>query len=56
MRSHRIEQSLFDRLSAAHGTTWLVEMTALIGHYVLTCALLSAVEVSPAADAEKLPL
>lgn len=55
MSTHRVDQALFDRLRDDHGVTWLVELTALIGHYVLTCALLSAFEVSPVADAEKLP-
>ncbi len=56
LQAHRVEQTLFDRLTADHGTKWLVELTALIGHYVLTCYMLSAVEVSPAPDAERLPL
>ena len=32
-RSQRVTQTLFDRLCARHGIPWLVELTALIGHY-----------------------
>ena len=50
------DQALFDRLSSEHGIPWLVELTALIGHYGFVSGLLNAVEVAPAADAEQLPL
>jgi 4-carboxymuconolactone decarboxylase len=53
--AHRVTQSLFDRLRDAHGVPWLVELTALIGHYGMVTNLLNAVEVAPAADAEPLP-
>ena len=56
LRVHRVTQALFDRLLAGHGERWLVELTALIGHYCFVTALLNAVEVSPAPDAEALPL
>ena len=45
LRSHRVEQGLFDALTVAHGTTWLVELTALIGHYTLLASLLNAFDV-----------
>lgn len=53
--AHRVTQPLFDRLRDEHGVPWLVELTALIGHYGLVTALLNAVEVTPGADAEPLP-
>jgi 4-carboxymuconolactone decarboxylase len=54
--NHRVEQAVFDRLRDAHGIPWLVELTALIGHYGMVTGLLNAVEVAPAGDAEQLPL
>jgi 4-carboxymuconolactone decarboxylase len=56
LKAHRVQQGLFDRLTADHGIPWLVDLTALIGHYGLVTGLLNAVEVSPAPDAEQLPL
>ena len=55
-RSHRVTQALFDRLCERHGIPWLVELTALIGHYGMVIAQLNAFEVAPRADAEQLPL
>jgi 4-carboxymuconolactone decarboxylase len=54
-RSHRVTQALFDRLCARHGIPWLVELTALIGHYGMVTAQLNAFEVAPRADGERLP-
>jgi len=55
-RSHRVTQALFDRLCARHGIPWLVELTALIGHYGMVTAQLNAFEVASRADGERLPL
>jgi 4-carboxymuconolactone decarboxylase len=49
LRSHRVTQALFDRLHDTHGAPWLVELTALIGHYRVITATLNAFEVAPAA-------
>ena len=49
-------QPLFDRLRDQHGVPWLVELTALIGHYGIVSGILNAFEVAPAPDAEPLPL
>jgi 4-carboxymuconolactone decarboxylase len=54
LRAHRVTQALFDRLHDAHGVQWLVELTALIGHYRVITAVLNAFEVAPAAGAEAL--
>jgi 4-carboxymuconolactone decarboxylase len=56
MRTHRVEQALFDRMLAAHGLQGLVELTAVIGHYVFVTTLLNACEMAPAEGAELLPL
>lgn len=55
LRAHRVTQTLFDRLRDEHGVPWLVELTALIGHYGLVTGLLNAFEVAPPPDAETLP-
>lgn len=54
LRSHCVTQGLFDRLRDRHGVQWLVELTALIGHYRVITAILNAFEVAPAAGAEPL--
>jgi 4-carboxymuconolactone decarboxylase len=55
-RSNVVTQTLFDRLRGQHGVPWLVELTALIGHYGIVCGILNAFEIAPAPDAEPLPL
>ena len=55
-RRSRVAQPLFDRLRDQHGVTWLVELTALMGHYGIVSGILNAFEVAPASDAEPLPL
>lgn len=39
-----------------YGVPWLVELTCLTGHYSLLAGIVNAFEVSPAPDAEQLPL
>ncbi len=56
MRAHRVDQALFDRLIATHTLPGLVELCAVIGHYLCVTTLLNAFEVPPAAGAEALPL
>lgn len=54
-RKHRIEQDLFDGLLRRHGVQWLVELTAIAGHYGLLAGILNAFEVPAAPGAERLP-
>jgi 4-carboxymuconolactone decarboxylase len=56
MRTHRVDQAVFDRVLAAHGLQGLVELTAVMGHYVFVTTLLNAFEMAPAEGAEALPL
>lgn len=56
LRTNAVAQPVFDRLRAQYGVTWLVELTALIGHYGIVTGILNAFEVAPAPDAEQLPL
>jgi 4-carboxymuconolactone decarboxylase len=55
-RDNRVAQPLFDRLQGPHGVPWLVELTALVGHYGIVSGILNAFEIAPAPDAEPLPL
>ena len=55
-RTHHVTQPLFDRLHERHGIPWLVELTALIGHYGMVTAQINAFELAPRPDAELLPL
>ena len=55
-RTHQVTQPLFDRLRERCGIPWLVELTALIGHYGMVTAQLNAFEVAPRPDAELLPM
>src|SRR5690606_37561738 len=56
LRNHRVDQPLFDRMLAAHTLLGLVELTAVMGHYVFVTTVLNAFEMAPVPDAEKLPL
>jgi 4-carboxymuconolactone decarboxylase len=56
LRDHLVSQAVFDRLRDEHSVPWLVDLTALIGHYGVVTALLNAVEFGPAPDAEQLSL
>ncbi len=55
-RTHHVTQSLFDRLRERYGIPWLVELTALIGHYDMVTAQINAFELAPRSGAELLPL
>src|SRR5262245_959837 len=54
LRGNRVAQPVFDRLRGEHGVPWLVELTALVGHYGIVTAILNAFEVAPAPAAEQL--
>jgi 4-carboxymuconolactone decarboxylase len=56
LRTNHVTQALFDRLRERQGVPWLVELTALVGHYGIVTGILNAFEVAPAPDAEQLPL
>jgi 4-carboxymuconolactone decarboxylase len=56
LRRHEVEENLFGQMVARHSIPGLVELTAIIGHYVFVTSILNAFEMAPAPDAEKLPL
>jgi 4-carboxymuconolactone decarboxylase len=54
LRESAVTQPVFDRLRDAHGVTWLVELTCLVGHYGIVASILNAFELAPRPDAEPL--
>ena len=56
LRNNRVEQPVFDALKERFGEQWVVELTGLIGHYGLVSGLLNAFEMTPAPNAEQLPV
>jgi 4-carboxymuconolactone decarboxylase len=54
LQIHRVDQAVFDRLMEAGGDRWLVELTALIGHYGMVTAILNSAEIAPPAGADAL--
>jgi len=56
LRNNKVDQAVFDGLRKEHGTAWLVDLTALIGHYGYLAGILNAFDLLPAADAEQLPV
>ena len=55
MRTNRVEQSAFDALKNRYGVQWLIELTAVTNYYGLLCGIVSAFEVSPPSDGDRLP-
>lgn len=56
LQNNKVEQGVFDGLQKQFGTPWLVELTALIGHYGYLAGVLNAFDLLPAPDAEQLPV
>jgi len=52
--SNRVDKAVFDRLVARHGARWLVELTAVAGHFGLICGINNAFEVPPSPTGDKL--
>jgi 4-carboxymuconolactone decarboxylase len=55
MRTNRVDQAAFDALRKRYSVQWLVELTAAANYYGLLCGIVSAFEVSPPPDGDKLP-
>jgi 4-carboxymuconolactone decarboxylase len=55
---HRVSQATFDAAQAAFGTPHLVELTALLGHYVQNAFMLNAfaVDLPPGVTEPRLPV
>jgi 4-carboxymuconolactone decarboxylase len=54
--ANRVDQAVFDRLSRAHGTRWLVELTVAAGHFGLISGINNAFDVPPSSGGDQLPV
>jgi 4-carboxymuconolactone decarboxylase len=52
----RVDQATFDRLLARHGSRWLVELTAIAGHFALISGVNNAFDVPPSPGGDALPV
>jgi 4-carboxymuconolactone decarboxylase len=53
---NRVDQAVFDRLKERHGPRWLVELTAVAGHFGLISGINNAFEVPPSPSGDSLPV
>lgn len=53
---NRVDATVFNRLKDRHGVRWLVELTAIAGHFGLICGVNNAFEVPPSPAGDTLPL
>jgi 4-carboxymuconolactone decarboxylase len=56
LRENRVEQSVFDALKDRYGVEWLIEMTTVVGYYVMLAGVVNSFEVDPPADGDELPV
>ena len=56
LTTHRVAGDAFGGVRARLGVRGLVELTATVGYYAMLACTLNAFEVTPAADAERLPV
>jgi 4-carboxymuconolactone decarboxylase len=54
--ANRVDQKLFDRLKNRHGARWLVELTAVAGHFGLISGINNAFEVPSSPSGDSLPI
>lgn len=52
VRTHRVEQAVFDALQKQHSTQWLVEFTAILNFFVFVSGIANAFEVAVPADGD----
>ena len=55
-RTNRVEQGLFDALTARHGERWVIMMVATVGLYRYVAAFNNAFEIDPVAGDDQLPV
>ena len=55
MRTHRVDQAVFDALAERHGARWMVEMTAAANYFAMLCGVVNAFEVPAPPDGDRLP-
>jgi 4-carboxymuconolactone decarboxylase len=55
MRTNRIDQASFDVLKNRYGDAWLIELTTVMSYYGMLSNIVSAFDVEPPADGDRLP-
>ena len=55
IQTNRVDQAAFDALKNRYGVPWLVELTVAANYYGMLCGVVSAFEVEPPADGDRLP-
>jgi 4-carboxymuconolactone decarboxylase len=55
MRTNRVDQALFDALKDRHGVPWLVELTAVATYFAMIAGIVTAFDVAPPPDGDRLP-
>jgi hypothetical protein len=53
---NRVDDAVFKRLEQRHGVRWLVELTAVAGHFGLISGVNNAFDVGPSAEGDVLPV
>ena len=54
--ANRVDPAVFERLTRAHGTRWLVELTVTAGHFGLISGINNAFDVPPSLGGDALPV
>ena len=55
-RTNRVEQGMFDALTARHGERWVIMVVATVGLYRYVAAFNNAFEIDPVAGDDQLPV
>ena len=55
LHDHRVSEATFEAARARYGDQGLVDLTALVGYYVMLACGLNAFEAEPAPNAPRLP-
>ena len=56
VRTNRVEEGIFNTLKDRHGLQWLIEMTTVVGYYIMLAGVVNAFDVPPPADGDVLPV
>ncbi|HLF77404.1 MAG TPA: carboxymuconolactone decarboxylase family protein, partial [Dehalococcoidia bacterium] len=56
LQGNRVENEVFEPLLKSHGARWLLDLTVWIGRYAALAGIINSFEVSPAPDADVLPV
>ena len=56
VRGNRVEDGIFNTLKDRYGLEWLIEMTTVVGYYIMLAGVVNAFDVPPPADGDVLPV